>query len=73
MITVKQIEEYCTTHTASDFDRWCEINNINNSWLDVTLTNFNDGYYNVDLPDAGLNVCFYDGTLEEIAEIEHLL
>jgi hypothetical protein len=73
MITIQQITEFCKTHNAVDFHKWCDANKIYDVWLDVTLTNFNDGYYNVDLPAYGLNVCFYDGVLEEIADIEHLL
>ena len=53
---------------AVGFDRFCEDNNIINEWLEVTLTDFNDGYYNVVLPEYGLNVMYIDGVLEEINE-----
>jgi len=46
--------------TAVKFDKWLEENNINFEWLDVTLTDFNDGYYNILLEDD-TNICFVDG------------
>ena len=45
---------------AVKFDKWLDKNNINNEWLDVCLTNFNDGYYNILLEDD-TNICFVDG------------
>ena len=33
------------------FEAYCEANGIFIEWLDVTLTDFNDGFYNVILPD----------------------
>ena len=50
---------------AKSFDKWLEENNINFEWLDVTLTDFNDGYYNVYLPNYAKGVMFIDGKLEE--------
>ena len=45
---------------AVKFDKWLDENNINYEWLDVCLTNFNDGYYNILLEDD-TNICFVDG------------
>ena len=45
---------------AVKFDKWLDENNINYEWLDVTLTDFNDGYYNILLEDD-TNICFVDG------------
>ena len=45
---------------AVTFDKWLNENNINFEWLDVTLTDFNDGYYNILLEDD-TNICFVDG------------
>ena len=45
---------------AVKFDKWLDTNNINYEWLDVTLTDFNDGYYNILLEDD-TNICFVDG------------
>jgi hypothetical protein len=32
------------------FESYCERNDILTEWLDVTLTNFNDGIYHITLP-----------------------
>jgi hypothetical protein len=45
---------------AVKFDKWLDDNNINYEWLDVCLTNLNDGYYNILLEDD-TNICFVDG------------
>ena len=45
---------------AVKFDKWLDENNINYEWLDVCLTNLNDGYYNILLEDD-TNICFVDG------------
>jgi hypothetical protein len=45
---------------AVKFDKWLDTNNINYEWLDVCLTNFNDGYYNILLEDD-TNILFIDG------------
>jgi hypothetical protein len=68
MITLNEIRTFAENNNAAEFDRWCDINGIPNEWLDVTLTDFNDGYYNVDLFVHGVNVMYYDGKLEEFNE-----
>ena len=50
------------------FEKYCEANNIDVTWLDVTLTNYNEEYYNVELPKYGLEVIYYNGELDEINE-----
>jgi hypothetical protein len=45
---------------AVTFDKWLDENNISFEWLDVCLTNLNDGYYNILLEDD-TNICFVDG------------
>jgi len=45
---------------AVTFDKWLDENNISYEWLDVCLTNLNDGYYNILLEDD-TNICFVDG------------
>jgi hypothetical protein len=67
--TTEEIKAIAAVKDAVGFDRFCEDNNIDVTWLDVTLTNYNDEYYNVDLPKYGLNVCYYDGELDEINEL----
>ena len=68
MKTLNEIRTFAEVNDAVAFDKWCDTNGISNEWLDVTITDFNDGYYNVVLPEYGLNVMYYDGVLEEINE-----
>ena len=68
MKTLNEIRTFAETNDAVAFDKYCDTNGISNEWLDVTITDFNDGYYNVVLPEYGLNVMYYDGVLEEINE-----
>jgi len=35
------------------FEAYCETNGIETEWLEVCVTDFNDGLYNVTLPDYG--------------------
>lgn len=68
--TKEEIRLIAAVKDAVWFDKFCEDNNIDNTWLDVTLTDFNDGYYNVQLPEYGLEISYYDGVLEECIELE---
>jgi hypothetical protein len=68
MRTLAEIRTFAETNDAVAFDKYCDVNGISNEWLDVTITDFNDGYYNVVLPEYGLNVMYYDGVLEELNE-----
>lgn len=68
-ISKKQIYDLAPKMDAVKFDAFCEEHKIDNTWLDVTITNYNEGYYNVDLPKFGLNVIYYDGVFEEISEL----
>lgn len=68
-ITKKEIYDLAPTMDAKAFDEFCEKNNIDTTWLDVTLSDYNQEYYNVDLPTLGLNVIYYNGELEEIVEL----
>ena len=68
MTTLNEIRTFAEANDAVAFDKYCDTNGISNEWLDVTITDFNDGYYNVVLPEYGLNVMYYDGVLEEINE-----
>ena len=66
MKTLSEIQAFAETNDAVAFDKYCDTNGISNEWLDVTLTNFNDGYYNAYLSDYGVNVMYYNGKLEEL-------
>jgi len=68
-ITKKEIYDLAPKMDAKAFDAFCEKNNVDTTWLDVTLSDYNQEYYNVDLPTLGLNVIYYDGALEEIVEL----
>jgi hypothetical protein len=69
-ITKTKLLDFLPTFDAVGFDAFCDKNKISSTWLDVTLTNFNDGYYNVQLPDYGLEISYYDGEFEECIELE---
>jgi hypothetical protein len=69
MKTINEIQTFAENNDAVAFDKWCDANGVANEWLDVSLTDFNDGYYNVVLSEYDLNVMYYDGVLEEITEL----
>ena len=68
MKTLNEIRTFAETNDAVSFDKYCDVNGISNEWLDVTLTDFNDEYYNVYLSEYGVNVMYYNGVLEELNE-----
>ena len=65
MKTLNEIRTFAETNDAVAFDKYCDVNGISNEWLDVTVTDFNDGYYNVVLSEYDTHVMFIDGKLEE--------
>jgi hypothetical protein len=67
--TKTELQTIAANTDAVGFDAFCETNGINNVWDEVTLTNFNDGYYNVQLPEYGLQVVYYDGVLDFIDDV----
>jgi hypothetical protein len=69
MITLNEIRTFAQNNDAVEFERWCDINGLPVEWLDVNLTDFNEGYFNVDLFLHGVNVIYYNGVLEEITEL----
>ena len=44
--------------TPNQFESYCDFNGIQTEWLEVTLSNFNDGVYHITLPEYG-NRCVY--------------
>ena len=68
-ITLNEIIDFAENNTAAEFNEWCESQGIDLEWLDITLTNINEGYYNVILSDYDLNVMYYNGELTYIAEL----
>ena len=69
-ISKKELISFLPTFDAVTFDAFCDKNKIDVTWLDVTLTDFNDEYYNVELPEYGLEISYYDGVFEECIELE---
>lgn len=65
MKTINEIKAFATTTDAEGFENYCTENKIMVEWLDVTLTDMNDGYYNVYLPIYAVGVLYIDGKLEE--------
>ena len=59
-ITTTQILKHAKKVDAAAFDKWLTKNDVNFEWLDVTLTDMNDGYYNILLEDD-TNICFVNG------------
>jgi hypothetical protein len=64
-MTLDQIITQAESVDAIDFEKFLEVNNINNTWLDVCLTNYNEGYFNITLDDyEDFNIIFDDGVYE---------
>jgi hypothetical protein len=70
MITLNEIRTFAENNNAAEFWEWCDINGLPFEWLDVNLTDLNDGYFNINLFVHGANVIYIDGVLEEITEFE---
>jgi hypothetical protein len=65
-MTLDQIITQAENVDAIDFAKFLEVNNINNTWLDVCLTNYNDDYFNITLDDyEDFNIIFVDGIYEK--------
>ena len=70
-ISKTELMERARTMDASSFDDWCDGNNIHTSWVDVeNIMDFNEGYYLIEIVEYALEMCFYNGELEMISEIE---
>jgi hypothetical protein len=66
-ITLEALVKATKGMNPVEFEAYCEENNISIEWLDVTITNFNDGVYNVVLSDFNdANVFAMDGEAVEI-------
>ena len=50
-ITLEQLIKETAGMNPVQFETYCETNGIQTEWLDVTLTDFNEGFYNATLPD----------------------
>ena len=66
-ISIKTLIESTNGMNPIQFETYCETNKIQIEWLDVTLTDFNDGFYNVILTQYGnAEVFASDGSPIEI-------
>jgi hypothetical protein len=66
-ITLQQLIKETAGINPVQFEVYCETNKIETEWLDVTLTDFNEGFYNVTLPDYNDRSVFAsDGSEVEI-------
>ena len=59
-ITTTKIINKAKKVDAATFDKWLTKNDVNYDWLDVTLTDMNDGWYNIVLEDD-TNIMFVNG------------
>ena len=59
-MTNQDIIKKAKSTDAVGFEKWLSKKDLSYDWLDVTLTDFNDGYYNILLEDD-TNICFVDG------------
>ena len=75
MKTLNQTLDLCDVEMATTeldavgFEKYCENNGIHTSWSHVTINNYNDGYYKVQLPQFdNAEVIYYNGVFEMINE-----
>jgi len=68
-ITKKELMSLLPLMDAVQFHNFCDRNKIYDVWNEVTITNFNTDYYNVELPAYGLFVSYYNGVFEEASEL----
>jgi hypothetical protein len=65
-VSLKNLIATTTGMNPVEFEAYCDNNQIQIDWLDVTLTDFNDGFYNVSLPDYNdINVFASNGSAVE--------
>lgn len=50
-MTLEQLIAATESMNPVQFEAYCETNKIFIEWGDVTLSDFNEGFYNVTLPD----------------------
>ena len=65
-MTLNQILTKARTSDAIEFEQFLTQNKINNTWLDVCITDYNQEYFNITLDDYDdYNIIFCDGIYEE--------
>jgi hypothetical protein len=67
MKNLKEVIEETAGMNPVQFEAYCDTNGIQTDWLEVCVSDFNYGYYNVTLPDFNdMNVFASDGSAVEI-------
>ncbi len=65
-MTLDQILVKAKNSDAVEFDKFLTENKISNTWLDVCITNYNEGYFNITLDDYDYqDILFCDGEFQE--------
>lgn len=66
-IKIEKLIEATKGMNPVQFERYCDINQIQIEWLDVSPNDFNEGIYNVTLPVyLDINVFAINGSAIEI-------
>ena len=61
--TLEQLIQETAGMAPAQFESYCDTNGIQTEWLDVCVSDFNNGFYNVTLPDyEDANVFAIDGS-----------
>ena len=65
IVELEEIKSVARKLDAATFQKWMDDNNISYQWLDCTLTDLNDGDYNITLDDYDDEfISFYNGKYE---------
>ena len=65
-MTLEQILAKAEVSTAAQFEQFLTDNKIKNTWLEVCLSDYNEGYYNITLDDYDdYAVLFSDGVYQK--------
>jgi hypothetical protein len=66
-ISLEQLIKETAGMNPVQFEAYCEANGIQTEWLDVSVSDYNEGFYNVTLSDYNdANVFASDGSVVEI-------
>jgi hypothetical protein len=66
-ISLEQLIKETAGMNPVQFEAYCDNNGIQTEWLEVCVSDFNDGFYNVILPDYNdVNVFASDGSAVEV-------
>jgi hypothetical protein len=64
-MTLDQIIAKAKVSDAVQFEKFLEDNSISNTWLDVCITDYNEGDFNITLDDYDdFNIAFFNGVYE---------